>query len=58
MQTGSMQTCKKQKTFKRMLRTCIKKHADINAGLKAFYIFACSSTTRRGFIMLEIRLNS
>jgi len=54
MQNRSMQTCKNEKIFKRMLRTCIKKHADGNAGLKAFYIFACSCTTHRGFVMFEI----
>jgi len=31
-----------------------KNHADGNAGLKACYIFACSCTTRRGFVMFEI----
>jgi len=47
-----------RKDIQKQLRICIKKHADGNAGLKACYIFACSCTTRRGFVIFEIKLNS
>jgi len=49
---------KKRKDIETYAKNMHKNHADINAGLKAFYIFACSCTTRRGFVMFEIRLNS